>query len=196
MPDYNAAITSELFWVQEARTTARLLVEGKTIDDILKLSYKENIYVAPSRDRKRKIANTTYKRLKTLPEDMINLMAFCDVDVARLINLLTIMQSNDLFNDFMIEVFKDRKILGIKQIGSNDVKKFLDAKREAYEEVQKFSEASYKKIQSTFIKLLVEAGLVESSKTGTIVQPYIDYQLRKLLDLHNYRDYIFIITGE
>lgn len=196
MPHYNAAITSELFWVQEARTTARLITEGKTNEDILKQSVEDNIFVAPSLDRKKKIASVTCRRLATLPEDLVQMMAGGDINVARQINLLAIMQSNDLFNDFMIEVFKNKKILGTRQITSNDVKKYLDEKREVYEEVQEISEASYKKIQSTFIKILVEAGLVESSKTGTIVQPYIDYQLRELLDLHGYRDYIFIITGE
>ena len=196
MPHYGAAITSELFWVQEARTVARLKVEGKTNEEVLKLSLEDNIFAAPSYDRKRKIANTVSHRLDTLPEDLIKLMATCDIDVARLINLLAIMQSNDLFNDFMIEVFKNKKILGVKEVNSNDVKKYLDEKREAYEEVQKFSEVSYKKIQGAFIKMLVEAGLVENWKTGIIIQPYIDYQLKELLEMHNYRDYIFIITGE
>ena len=196
MPDYNAAITSQLFWVQETRTVARLIKEGASDEEILRQSVEENIFGAPSLDRQKKIASTVCRRLHSLPEELVNLMATGDIDVARLINLLAIMKTNDLFGDFMTEVFKQIKILGIKQISSNDVKKYLDEKRQAYEDVQNISEASYKKIQSTFIKLLVEAGLVESSKTGIIVQPYIDYQLKELLETQGYRDYLFIITGE
>lgn len=196
MPDYNAAITSQLFWVQETRTVARLIKEGASDEEILRQSVEENIFGAPSLDRQKKIPSTACRRLHSLPEELVNLMATGDIDVARLINLLAIMKTNDLFGDFMTEVFKQIKILGIKQISSNDVKKYLDEKRQAYEDVQNISEASYKKIQSTFIKLLVEAGLVESSKTGIIVQPYIDYQLKELLETQGYRDYLFIITGE
>lgn len=196
MPDYNAAITSQLFWVQETRTVARLIKEGVSDEEILRQSVEENIFGAPSLDRQKKIASTACRRLHSLPEELVNLMATGDIDVARLINLLAIMKTNDLFGDFMTEVFKQIKILGIKQISSNDVKKYLDEKRQAYEDVQNISEASYKKIQSTFIKLLVEAGLVESSKTGIIVQPYIDYQLKELLETQGYRDCLFIITGE
>ena len=196
MPDYNAAITSQLFWVQEARTTAKLLNEGKTNQEVLELSLNENIYMAPSFDRKRTICNVTIRRMSALTPDLIELMANTDISTARLINLLSILLTNDLFKDFMVEVFKSKKILGEKTVTINDVRKYLEAKAAVYEDVNNISEPSQKKICSTYIKMLAEAGLVENTKTGTIVQPYIDYQLQSLLELHGYRDYMFIITGE
>ena len=102
MANYSASITSSLFWLQESRTTARYISEGMSRKELCQLSRDENIFMAPSDDRKRKIANTTYDRISKLPEELIRELGFCDVAEARLIVLYSILLSDDLFHDFMI----------------------------------------------------------------------------------------------
>ena len=86
MKEYNAKATSLLFWLQESRITAQYILKGTSKRDLVSLSKDENIYNAVSDDRKHKIANTTYNRVSSLPEDLIGELATCNVDEAEIIN--------------------------------------------------------------------------------------------------------------
>ena len=196
MKKYSAAITSSLLWVQESRKTAQYIIDGLTRDELCALSRAENIYMAPSDDRKRKIANTTYDRLSSLPKEIIQILSECDYDTAKLITLLSVMMTDDLFNDFMIEVFKEKVVIGLNVVTRNDVRIYLETKKELYDDVKKISDASFYKLGQTYIKFLIEAGLINNAKEGKVQKPYIDYQLSNLLNQHGYKDYITIITGE
>lgn len=196
MKSYKASITSSLFWVQESRKTASYIKDGLSREELCELSRKENIYMAPSDDRKRKIANTTYDRIILLPPKLIAFLSDCDLESAKIIVLLSIMLKDDLFHDFMVEVYKEKMMLGDKKIVNNDVRIYIEEKRNMYEDAAKISDASVYKLGQTFIKFLIECGLVENAKTGKIKVPYIDYNLVNLLEESGYRDFISIITGE
>lgn len=196
MKKYNASITSSIFWVQESRKTASYIKDGLSREELCELSRKENIYMAPSDDRKRKIANTTYDRIILLPPKLIAFLSDCDLESAKIIVLLSIMLKDDLFHDFMVEIYKEKMMLGDKKIVNNDVRIYIEEKRNMYEDAAKISDASVYKLGQTFIKFLIECGLVENAKTGKIKVPYIDYNLVNLLEESGYRDFIFIITGE
>lgn len=196
MKKYNASITSSLFWVQESRKTASYIKDGLSREELCELSRKENIYMAPSDDRKRKIANTTYDRIILLPPKLIAFLSDCDLESAKIIVLLSIMLKDDLFHDFMVEIYKEKMMLGDKKIVNNDVRIYIEEKRNMYEDAAKISDASVYKLGQTYIKFLIECGLVENAKTGKIKVPYIDYNLVNLLEESGYRDFISIITGE
>ena len=196
MKSYKASITSSLFWVQESRKTASYIKGGLSREELCELSRKENIYMAPSDDRKRKIANTTYDRIILLPPKLIEFLSECDLESAKIIVLLSIMLKDDLFHDFMVEVYKEKMMLGDKKIVNNDVRIYIEEKRNMYEDAAKISDASVYKLGQTFIKFLIECGLVENAKTGKIKVPYIDYNLVNLLEESGFRDFISIITGE
>ena len=196
MKKYNASITSSLFWVQESRKTASYIKDGLSREELCELSRKENIYMAPSDDRKRKIANTTYDRIILLPPKLIAFLSDCDLESAKIIVLLSIMLKDDLFHDFMVEIYKEKMMLGDKKIVNNDVRIYIEEKRNMYEAAAKIWDASVYKLGQTYIKFLIECGLVENAKTGKIKVPYIDYNLVNLLEESGYRDFISIITGE
>lgn len=195
MANYSASITSSLFWLQESRTTARYISEGMSRKELCQLSRDENIFMAPSDDRKRKIANTTYDRISKLPEELIRELGFCDVAEARLIVLYSILLSDDLFHDFMIEIFKPKLIFGNTEMTANDVRIYLENKKATHESVQKISEASFYKLGQTYIKMLVEGGLINNAKEGKIIKPYIPYTLFKNLENCGGQEYLAILRG-
>lgn len=195
MKKYKATITSTLLWVQESRKTAMYVSEGLSRKELCDLSRNKNIYRAPSDDRKRRIANTTFDRVMLLPVELQQLLAVCDFDTAKLIVLLSVLLSDDLFHDFMFEVYKEKIILGSKIVNSNDVRIYLENKRLVHESVQKISFASLKKIEQTFIKFLLEAGLLNNKKECKIQYQYVDYKLENILQECGYNDFLFMITG-
>ena len=44
MTDYSAGLTSQLFWLQEARKTAALISEGKDKAAIKEVAWEDNIF--------------------------------------------------------------------------------------------------------------------------------------------------------
>jgi len=195
MKKYKATITSTLLWVQESRKTAEYILKGLSRKELCALSRSENIYRAPSDDRKRRIANTTFDRIMLLPIELQQLLGDCDFDTAKLIVLLSVLLSDDLFYDFMFEVYKEKIALGSKTVDSNDVRIYLENKRLLHESVQKISFASLKKIEQTFIKFLLEAELLNNKKECKIQYQYVDYKLEKVLQKYGYSDFLFMITG-
>ena len=65
----------------------------------------------------------------------------------------------------MVEVYKEKMMLGDKKIINNDVRIYIEEKRNMYEDAAKISDASVYKLGQTFIKFLIECGLVENAKT-------------------------------
>ncbi|MCD7808715.1 MAG: DUF1819 family protein [Erysipelotrichaceae bacterium] len=193
--NYKAAITSTLLWVQESRKTAEYIVQGLSRAELCALSRNDNIYMAPSDDRKRRIASVTYDRIMTLPKELQQLLSTCDLDTAKQIVLLSVMLNDDLFHDFMVEVYKEKIILGEKTLVNNDVRIYLDNKRLTYESVQKISEVSLKKIAQTYVKFLLEAGLLNNRKECIIQYQYVDATLEDILRKYSFNDYLFMLMG-
>jgi len=195
--EYSAGMTSCLFWFNETRKTAELLMAGKSRDEIKELALKENIYQARSEDRKRRIFGVAMKRLDSLPRDVIAAIAGWDADAAKLLVLISIMKTDLMFFEFMYEVFRQAVMLGEKELSSRAIDAFFDEKRAQSQEVAGWSQAAIEKLKQTYAKILAEAGLLNISKNKKeIIAPPIDHRLRELADKNGLKPYLDVITGE
>lgn len=82
MTDYSAGLTSQLFWLQEARKTAALIAEGKDKAAIKEVAWEENIYQVKAEYRAIEVLNGTYRRVSLLPEKVCAHFASCDIETA------------------------------------------------------------------------------------------------------------------
>jgi hypothetical protein len=195
--EYSAGMASCLFWFNETRKTAELLMAGKSRDEIKELALKENIYQARSEDRKRRIFGVAMKRLDSLPRDVIAAIAGWDADAAKLLVLISIMKTDLLFFEFMYEVFRQAVMLGEKELSSRAIDAFFDEKRAQSQEVAGWSQVAIEKLKQTYAKILAEAGLLSISKNKKeIITPPIDHRLRELADKNGLKPYLDVITGE
>lgn len=195
--EYSAGMTSCLFWFNETRKTAELLMAGKSRDEIKELALKENIYQARSEDRKRRIFGVAMKRLDSLPRDVIAAIAGWDADAAKLLVLISIMKTDLMFFEFMYEVFRQAVMLGEKELSSRAIDAFFDEKRAQSQEVAGWSQVAIEKLKQTYAKILAEAGLLSISKNKKeIITPPIDHRLRELADKNGLKPYLDVITGE
>lgn len=195
--EYSAGMVSCLFWFNETRKTAELLMAGKSRDEIKELALKENIYQARSEDRKRRIFGVAMKRLDSLPRDVIAAIAGWDADAAKLLVLISIMKTDLMFFEFMYEVFRQAVMLGEKELSSRAIDAFFDEKRAQSQEVAGWSQVAIEKLKQTYAKILAEAGLLSISKNKKkIITPPIDHRLRELADKNGLKPYLDVITGE
>lgn len=194
---YSAGMVSCLFWLSETRKTAELLINGKHKDEIKELAIKENIYQVRAEDRRRRIYGAAMKRLGSLPESLVKLIANGDISTAKLLVLISILKTDRLFFEFVHEVHRQAIILGENSITDRAINTFFDIKKAQSEIVARWSDSAIKKLKQCYTRMLFEAGVLDSA-TGErkIIIPPVDYKLQKLLEDNNLKLYINIITGE
>ncbi|MGI6066020.1 MAG: DUF1819 family protein [Bacillota bacterium] len=195
--EYSAGMVSYLFWLSETRKTAELLINGKDKNEIKELAIKENIYQARSEDRKRRIFGVAIKRLETLPDSLVEQIAYGDIGTVKLLVLISIMKTDRLFFEFVYNVHRQAIILGENKITDRAINTFFDDKKAQSQVVAGWSESAINKLKQCCTKMLFEAGVLKSA-TGdrNIIIPSVDYKLRWLLEENNLKIYLNAITGE
>ena len=98
---YSAGLTSKLFWLQESRKTAGYILDGYSKADIRKIAWEENIYQVKAEYRAYEVLNGTYRRVSALPEAVLRAFTTCDVETAKILNLIAILIADYFLNFFM-----------------------------------------------------------------------------------------------
>lgn len=123
--EYSAGLTSKLFWLQESRKTAAYILEGLSKADIRKIAWEENIYQVKAEYRAYEVLNGTYRRVSVLPEAVLQAFITCDVETAKMLNLIAILMDSRLFFEFLHEVYDEKIRLGEKEITDRDLNVFF-----------------------------------------------------------------------
>ncbi len=193
--EYSAGMVSCLFWLNEAINTIPYFLNNTPVSDMRKIAVEQNLYQVRAEDRCKRIAGVVYKRLRTLTPELIAELRNSDINTARIVHIISIMKSDLLFFEFMNLVFKKSLQLGKKNLDDADIKNFFDEKIAQSAEVANFSESAINKLKQTYVKFLIESGLVENAQSKKILTPYIDYRLQELLKRTGYGIYLSTITG-
>lgn len=197
MTEYSAGLTSKLFWLQEARKTASLILEGKDRNAIKEIAWSENIYQVKAEYRAIEVLNGTYRRVSALPQEVLSLFVSCDIETAKIINLISILMDSRLFFEFMHEVFEEKLRLGEKEITDRDLNVFFDNKALQSEVVAGWTDTAVKKLKQCFTRMLMEAGLITDSKKPRLIhEAHVDYRTAEVLKGNGLATYLTAITGD
>jgi len=193
---YSAGMVKLSFWFAEFRKVVGLLSRGKTIPEIKLLNQTENIFSAPTAARAVQIFNTVSKRVQALDRSVYPIFEQSDIATQKLIALIAIMQSDVLFFDFMVEVFREKLILGIEELADSDVAVFFNAKQRQSEQVAKWEDYTLKRLGTCYKTMLLEAGLIDRS-TGTrkMLKPVLDHALEEWLKSNGMQTVLIVLTG-
>ena len=109
-PYYGAgSITREQFLFYEVRTTARLMTEGLSDDDILSRIVEENLFQYPTEKTIKQTAGACIRRLHAMNDpDLVSALATQDLDTSKQICLYAMMKQYRLIWDFMITVIGNK----------------------------------------------------------------------------------------
>lgn len=194
--EYSAGLTSKLFWMQEARKTASYMLQDYDKPSIKAIAWEENIYQVKAEYRTYEVLNGTYRRLVQLPKDVLAEFVKCDIETAKVINLISILLDSRLFFEFLREVYCEKILLGEKEITDRDLNVFFDQKAAQSDVIAGWTETAIKKLKQCFTRMMFEAGLLESSaKPRTIRVPHINYRAEELLEKNNLKEYLNAIKG-
>ena len=175
--EYSAGLTSKLFWLQESRITSKYILEGYSKADIRKIAWEENIYQVKAEYRAYEVLNGTYRRVSLLPKEVLQVFVDCDIEMAKILNLIAILEDSRLFFEFLHEVFFSDKALQSEVVAG-------------------WTDVAVKKLKQCITRMMFEAGLLErSSKPRTIRRIHIDYRMEELLKKYELEEYLKTIKG-
>jgi hypothetical protein len=181
---YNAAITREQFLFYEVRTTAKLLHEGCSTDEVVERIVSDNLFQYPTEKSVRKMALACLRRLDALGDDsLVEAIATQPSDVAKQICLYAMMKQYRLIWDFMITVIGEKYRLSDITFGKIDLNSYFLRLQEQDDWVAAWSDSTVTKLKQVIAKMLVENEYIDSIKATKLnsvwLQPVLENAIRE-----------------
>lgn len=184
---YNAAITREQFLFYEVRTTAKLLHEGCSLEEVVERIISDNLFQYPTEKSVRKIALACLRRLGALGDNsLVMAIATQPSDVAKQICLYAMMKQYRLVWDFMITVIGEKYRLSDTTFGKIDLNSYFLRLQEQDDWVATWSDSTVTKLKQVIIKMLVENEYIDNIKFTKLnpvwLQPILENAIRENSD--------------
>ena len=181
---YNAAITREQFLFYEVRTTAKLLCENLTSEEVVEKIVAENLFQYPTEKSVRKIALACLRRLDVLGEaSLVQAIATQPSEVAKQICLYAMMKQYRLIWDFMITVIGEKYRLSDTKFGKIDLNSYFLRLQEQDDRVAAWSDSTVTKLKQVITKILVENEYLDNVKSTKLnpvwLQPVLENAIRE-----------------
>lgn len=181
-PQYFGSLTREQFLYYENRIVAKLILQGKSYDEILKEATEENLFQYPSTVSYKLITRACYKRLMFIGDlRIVELVANANSSTSKLALLYCMMCQNLLVKDFMIDVIGEKFRSGVYEFDKTDVNHFFVQLSSRVETVGTWSDNTINKIKSVLIKCLAETGYLTTIRSTKLNPITVDEELIKLI---------------
>lgn len=162
---YSAVITREQFLFYEVRTTAELLNEGLSSEEVVERIVSENLFQYPTEKSLRRMANVCLKRLNSLEDDsLVGAIATEPSNVAKQICLYAMMKQYRLIWDFMITVIGEKYRSSDDTYGKIDLNSFFLRLQEQDDGVATWSDSTIVKLKQVITKTLVENEYLDNNR--------------------------------
>lgn len=196
MEKYSSGLVSESFWFIEFKKIIKLRNEGKSWDDIRDLCLNDNLLGISKEYRAKRIYGYLKNRVDVLDEGLINIFINADLTTQKVINIIAIAKKNKLFFEFLYELYREKVLLGAIVLTDSDISIFFKNKQEQDEDISKWTDATLKRLSSTYMNFLTDAGfLTVIDKQKRITPPILDISLENYLKDNDENQILKAIRG-
>lgn len=193
---YSAGLISQSCWFLEFKKIVLLIGAGNTEAEIKIECLDNNLLGAPKEYRARRMYGYLINRSKMLDEDLLQLFVEGDLRTQKLINLIAILRGDRLFFEFVYEVYREKAILGQRELEDSDVSVFFRNKENQSDVIEKWNEGTKKHLKSNYITCMADAGLIRvEKKTRYITPPIVDHPLESYLERCGDHAILIAMTG-
>lgn len=181
---YSATMTREQFLFHEVRTTAKLLYEGYSIEELTERIASDNLFQYPTEKSVKRMVRTCLKRLTALEDDtLVQAVATQPFDVAKQICLYAMMKQYRLVWDFMITVIGEKYRLADLTFGKIDINSYFSRLQEQDDWVATWSDSTILKLRQVIKKTLVENEYLDNAKATKLnpvwIHPILENAIRQ-----------------
>jgi hypothetical protein len=181
MEKYSSGLVAESFWFVEMKQLIKLKHEGESWEDIKLRCLNENLLGISKSYRANRIFGYLKNRIIVLNDTLIQLFLDADVKTQKLITIYTIARKNILFFEFLYEVYREKIVLGVEELTASDINIFFKNKQTQDETMNNWTDVTLKRLRSTYMNFLTDAGLLTVSDKRKLITPAI---LDSVLEQH------------
>lgn len=196
MKDYTAGLTGEPFLYKETRIIAQFILDGEDKCALKKRNLDENLIMHKSVGSVKRSNTPIFRRLEVLNNDMIKLLISSDIDSSKYILLYSIMKTDRLVLDFVVEVYRDKLLMRKEFIDKSDINNWYSEKCILSPNLSVKSEQTSNKLKQVIMKIMQDSGLViKEQNQYKIIRPLLRESFISLLEKEGDLDYAKAIGG-
>lgn len=196
MEDYSAKLTAEPFLYNETKIIAQYLLDGISSEELKRKNIEENLIKYKSTKSIVRVNSPIFRRLNVMDREMLDEFVHTDIETSKYILLYTIMKTDKLVRDFVIEVYKDKLYMRKEYIERFDIDNWYEEKCILSKTLRERTESTSAKLKQVIMKILQDSGLVIKEKDRfKIVRPLLKEKYISMLDKNGDIEYAKAIGG-
>jgi hypothetical protein len=197
MNKYRTALMNRPFMYIESKRIAEMMLQGKTEEERRYEAIELNAIQMPSLDRRKTSYKEISHRLSFLDEFLLGKFISSDADTSKAILAFAILQADQLYYEFMREIYLEKILLLQKDLAKKEVINFLYKKGEQSEVVAKWADATKERLAVGFIQMMRESGFIVSNhEDHQVKRPLINQGVREYLRKNGIKPVVEILLGE
>lgn len=131
-----------------------------------------------------------------MDSEMLEEFVYSDIETSKCILLYTIMKTDRLVRDFIIEVYKDKLYMKKEYIEKFDIDNWYEEKCILSQILRERTESTTAKLKQVIMKIMQDSGLVIKEKDRfKIVRPLLKEKFISMLDKKGDMEYAKAIGG-
>ena len=196
MEDYSAKLTAEPFLYNETKIIAQYLLDGISPEELKRKNVEENLIKYKSSKSVVRVNSPIFRRLNVMDSEMLDEFVHTDIETSKYILLYTIMKTDRLVRDFVVEVYKDKLLMRKDYIEKFDIDNWYEEKCILSNTLRERTESTAAKLKQVIMKIMQDSGLVIKEKTRfKIVRPLLKEKYISMLDKNGDLEYAKAIGG-
>ncbi|NCC15940.1 MAG: DUF1819 family protein [Clostridia bacterium] len=193
---YSSGLVSESFWFIECKKIIKLKYDGYSWDGIRAMCLEENLLGISKEYRAKRIFGYLKNRISTLDKKVMKIFLEGDLATQKIIILIAAAKQNRLFYEFLYEVYREKVILGVCELNDSDINIFFKNKQDQNEDVANWTDTTLKRLRSTYMNFMVDAGLLTvNGKKKELTPPVMDIKLEHYFKDNGEIQLIKAVTG-
>lgn len=176
---YSLSFTAVSFRLHDFLRVANYLQENNKKPALTELDPEAILNKGNKKTSKRELQEFL-KRYKCLSIPQRSILFDGTLDEQKKITFLSIIKSNSFIRDFVLEVVRDKSLIFDFIISDADFISFVNRKSELHPELEGFADSTISKARQTIFKILVDAGLIDNTKSKTIIQQWLSPRVVKV----------------
>ena len=195
MGDYSAKLTAEPFLYNETKTLATYLLKGESEETLKRRNIEENLIKYKSKSIAR-VNSPMFRRLNVMDKNMMEEFVNSSIDNSKYILLYTIMKTDRLVREFVLDVYKYKLIMRKEYIEKFDIDNWYEEKCSLSTTLKEKSEQTSAKLKQVIMKIMQDSGLVIKEKNRfKIIRPLLKETYINMLDRKGDLEYAKAIGG-
>lgn len=196
MEDYSAKLTAEPFWYNETKIIGKYLLDGENVQDLKKRNIEENLIKHKKVGSIKRVNAPIFRRLKVMNSEMLEEFIYSDIETSKYILLYSIMKTDKLVRDFIIEVYKDKLLMRKEYIEKFEIDNWYEEKCMLSKILSEKSENTANKLKQVIMKILQDSGLIiKKEDKFEIIRPLLNEKFISMLDKNGDIEYAKAIGG-